>query len=56
MRKYNHAIDFAAEVINHSEYEVTAPEARKALQDRLNAISDAELLEAVGIFDTHIEV
>ncbi|KKN76129.1 hypothetical protein LCGC14_0373240 [marine sediment metagenome] len=55
MPKYNHAIDFAAEVVTDNEYEVSATEARTALLERLNRLTDHELLEAIGIFDTHEE-
>ena len=53
--RYNHAIDFAAEIVNDSPDDVTAEEARKALLHRIHSLSDAELLEAIDIFDTHEE-
>lgn len=52
MKKYNHAIDFAAEVKNDDESNVTAAEARAALIGRLSYLTDDELLEAVDIYDT----
>jgi hypothetical protein len=54
--KYNHMIDFAAEVINNDESGVSAPEAREALRSRIDRLTDAELLEAIDICDTNEEV
>ncbi len=50
--KYNHAIDFAAEVENNQSNDVTAREARHALLSRINRLSDSDLLQAIDIYDT----
>lgn len=57
MPKFNHAYDFAFEVISSDEdgNDVTAPMLREALLERAKRISDDELLEACGRFDTHEE-
>lgn len=57
MPRYNHAFDVAFDV--HSDHsgseddEVPASELRKALQRRLDSMSDCEIVEACGTpFDT----
>lgn len=57
MRKYNHAFDFAVEVISNREdrEDVTAAQLRAALIKRANTLSDDEILEACGCYDTHEE-
>lgn len=52
--KYNHAFDIAFEVITDNEGEnVTADELRQGLRNRLNGMSDDEIIEACGLpFDT----
>ena len=50
--KYSHAIDFAAEVENNQPDAVMADEARQALLERINRLTDSELLEAIDIYDT----
>ena len=53
MPRFNHAFDFAFEVkTNNRADDVTAAELRAALLERANRISDDELLEACGCFDT----
>jgi len=54
MPKYNHAFDFAAEVLSDDENgeDVTGAMLRQALITRAASLSDEELLEACGIFDT----
>jgi len=52
--KFNHAYDFAFELISNDESaeDVTPAMLRSALMERINRISDAELEEACGLFDT----
>lgn len=51
--RYSHAFDFGFEVkTNHPSDEVTAQELRSALLERINRISDQELLEACDCFDS----
>lgn len=52
--KYNHVYDFAFEVISSQEdaEDVTAAQLRVALIERATRISDEELMEACGNFDT----
>jgi hypothetical protein len=54
MAKYNHAFDFAIEVLSDDENgeDVTGAMLRQALITRAASLSDEELLEACGIFDT----
>lgn len=54
LMKYNHAYDFAFEVGSHDEQcdDVTGAQLREGLLARLNRLSDEELLEACGNFDT----
>lgn len=57
MPKYNHAFDIAFEVKTDNDGEhVTADELRNGLKNRLNNLSDDELIEACGLpFDTFTE-
>lgn len=53
MRKFNHAFDFAFEVITDLAVDdVTPAMLRAALIERANRLSDAELDEACGCFDS----
>ena len=53
MPRFNHAFDFAFEVkTDHQPDEVTADELRAALLERANRLSDHEIREACGCFDT----
>ena len=54
MSQYNHAYDFAFEVIsNHEEAEDVTPQMiRSALLERANRISDEEIVQACGRYDT----
>lgn len=50
---YNHAFDFAFEVkTDKSPDEVTGAELRAELLARVSSLSDAELVEACGCYDT----
>lgn len=55
MTKYNHAYDFAFEVISEHEEgaDITPAMLRAALLKRASELSDAELEEACGRYDTH---
>lgn len=57
MIKFNHAFDFAVEVISKKEdaSDVTPAMLRAALIKRANELPDNELVEACGHFDTHQE-
>lgn len=47
---YNHAFDFAFEVItDHESIDVTAQELRTALLNRVHNLDDNELIEACGM-------
>lgn len=52
--KFNHAYDFAFEVISDQEdaEDVTAAMLRAALLERVNRLTDSELMEAAGCFDS----
>lgn len=53
MARFNHAFDFAFEVKTDSDCDnVTAHELRRALIERATRLSDDELKEACGCFDT----
>lgn len=53
MFKFNHAFDFAFEVkTDKPADDVTAAELRAALLKRANSLTDEELIEACGCFDT----
>jgi len=56
--RYNHAFDIAFEVKTDNEGgAVTADELRRGLRNRLNGMSDDEIIEACGLpFDTYEEV
>ena len=47
MSKFNHAFDFAFEIKTDKPAEL-----RAALLERANSLTDAELIEACGCFDT----
>ena len=51
---FNHAYDFAFEVISQKEdgEDVTPTMLRQACIERIKGISDREILEACGLFDT----
>ena len=58
MRNYNHLFDIAFSVVsdNSDPYEFLTdnPEAiREAVRERINSISDVEIVEAVGWCDTY---
>ena len=57
MPKFNHAYDFAFEVISERDdaEDVTAPMLRAALLERVNRLTDEELLEAASWFDSYEE-
>lgn len=57
MRKYNHAFDFAVQIVSNKEdgEDVTAAQLRAAIIKRANEIPDEEMLEACGLFDTYEE-
>ena len=57
MPKFNHAYDFAFEVISDRDdaEDVTAPMLRAALLERVNRLTDEELLLEAGRFDTYEE-
>ena len=57
MSKFNHAYDFAFEVISDRDdaEDVTAPMLRAALLERVNRLTDDELLEAASWFDSYEE-
>ncbi len=51
--KYNHAFDFAFEVITEKEPgDVTGEELKAALLHRINSMPISEFMEACGCFDT----
>lgn len=53
MPRYNHAFDFAFEVKTDNDADnVTPAELRAALIARAQSISDSEIMEACGCFDT----
>ena len=54
MPRFNHAYDFAFEVISNEEEaeDVTPAMLRAALTERATHISDAEIMEACSCFDT----
>ena len=55
--KFNHAYDFAFEVISNTEdgSDVTGEMLRAACIERINRLPADELLEACDRFDTHEE-
>ncbi len=55
MAKFNHAYDFAFEVISDDFYarDVTPAMIRAALIERAQRISDDEIMEACSMFDTY---
>lgn len=55
MPRFNHAFDFAFEVISNDEEaeDVTPAVLRAALIGRALNISDDEIMEACGCFDTY---
>lgn len=57
MPKFNHAYDFAFEVVSDRDdaEDVTAPMLRAALLKRINRLTDEELLEAASWFDSYAE-
>jgi hypothetical protein len=57
MPKFNHAYDFAFEVVSDRDdaEDVTAPMLRAALLERVNRLTDEELLEAASWFDSYAE-
>lgn len=57
MPKFNHAYDLAFEVISDRDdaEDVTAPMLRAALLERVNRLTDEELLEAASWFDSYEE-
>lgn len=52
--KWNHAYDFGFEVKSNDEHagDVTGADLRKALQARLDSLSDTDLLGACDAFDS----
>ena len=57
MSKFNHAYDFAFEVISDRDdaEDVTAPMLRAALLERVNRLTDEEMLAAASWFDSYEE-
>ena len=57
MSKFNHAYDFAFEVISDRDdaEDVTAPMLRAALLERINRLTDEEMLAAASWFDSYEE-
>jgi len=57
MPKFNHAYDFAFEVISERDdaEDVTAPMLRAALLERVNRLTDEELIDAASWFDSYEE-
>ena len=57
MSKFNHAYDFAFEVISNRDdaEDVTAPMLRAALLERINRLTDEEMLAAASWFDSYEE-
>jgi hypothetical protein len=55
MPRYNHAYDFAFEVISEDEQaeDVTAAMIREALLKRATNLSDKEIMEACNCWDTN---
>lgn len=55
MAKFNHAFDFAFEVISDDFYakDVTPAMLRAALLERANRLSDEGLMEACDCYDTY---
>lgn len=55
--KYNHAFEIAFEVESDNTYEdVDGAELRKALQKRLDSLSDDELYGVCNCYDTNQEL
>ena len=54
MARFNHAYDFAFEVVSDDFYakDVTPAMLREGLLERINRLSDDELVGACGLFDT----
>ena len=57
MPRFNHAYDFAFEVISNRDdaEDVTAPMLRAALLERINRLTDEEMLAAASWFDSYEE-
>ena len=57
MSKFNHAYDFAFEVISNRDdaEDVTAPMLLAALLERINRLTDEEMLAAASWFDSYEE-
>jgi hypothetical protein len=55
MAKFNHAFDFAVEVISHDEHadDVTPAMLRAALINRATQLSDDGIMEACGLYDSY---
>jgi len=55
MPRFNHAYDFAFEVISFDEYaeDVTPAMLRASLIERATRISDDEIMQACDCFDTY---
>ena len=54
-KKYNHAYDFAFEVISQKKNgdDVTPAMLREACIKRITNIDDIEIMQACGLFDTY---
>ncbi len=54
MSQWNHAFDFAFEVISNDEYasDVTGADLRAALKARVDSLSDADLVDACSPYDS----
>lgn len=54
MPRFNHAYDFAFEVISYDEYanDVTPHMLREALLARVHRLNDEQLVDACGLYDT----
>jgi hypothetical protein len=55
MPRYSHAFVFAVEVISETSdgSDVTPAELRAALLERIQRLSEAELAEACGLYDSY---
>ena len=55
MARFNHAFDFVVQVVSNKEdaSAVTPSQLRAALIERAQRLSDEELKEACGLYDTY---
>jgi hypothetical protein len=52
MKRYSHMYDIAFEVVNCTEDDVTGPEVRDAIINKLARLNDDDLLEHIGFCDS----